>query len=214
MKTRKEVRPMKAKLSILALNKYTNGSVFSRLALPNGLNHQQVIDTICMECAELSLVYPQPAIMEQMIGTWSRNKVDAWTRILTALQKQYDPLYNYDRYEQWTDKGTHDKATTDSLTAGASASGSNTSKVAGFNQSAGLADSTKDIQDTSSSSNSSSSGTDKGSTSGTHDGHIYGNIGVTTSAQMLQGEIDVRVANDICSIITQSFKNQFCIQVY
>lgn len=43
--------------------------------------------------------------------------------------------------------------------------------------------------------------------------HIFGNIGVTTSAQMLTGELEVRQA-DIYRIITDEFKRYFCLLIY
>lgn len=47
----------------------------------------------------------------------------------------------------------------------------------------------------------------------THSSHVEGNIGVTTSAQMLAEEINVR-ANDLYQIIIAEFKRKFCIMVY
>ena len=46
-----------------------------------------------------------------------------------------------------------------------------------------------------------------------HSSHLWGNIGVTTSAQMLQGELDVRRFN-IYSQIADIFVSEFCILVY
>lgn len=184
---------MRSRLSILGLNNY-RPDVFDDMAVPSGLVKTRIVDTILMECAEIGLTYPNPDIMKRMIKTWSYNKLPAWERILTALEEQYNPLHNYDRHETWTDEGS----------ASASASGSNSTKVAGFNSASSMADRDTSTQSTSSSSNS----------TGEHTGHTYGNIGVTTSAQMLQGEIDVRTANDMYDIILRSFKNQFCVQVY
>ncbi len=184
---------MRSRMSILGLYNY-RPDVFDDMTVPAGVVKSRVVDTILMECAEIGLTYAQPDIMKRMIKTWSYNKLPAWERILTALQEQYDPLHNYDRHETWTDTGS----------ANASASGSNSTKVAGFNSSAALADRESNTQSTSSNSSS----------SGAHTGHTYGNIGVTTSAQMLQGEIDVRTANDMYEIILQSFKNAFCVQMY
>lgn len=182
---------MLAKLSILGLYNYTEGAVFDDLTLPDGLDRQRVIDTILINCAELGLVYGDPGVVQHMIGTWSRNKLHAWERILLALETQYDPLHNYDRHEIWTDKSN------------AQAAGSNSNEVAGFNQSAGMADRDRSEQETSSSADSA------------HDGHIYGNIGVTTSMTMLREEVDGRQAyDDMAGIISDSFKANFCIQIY
>lgn len=47
----------------------------------------------------------------------------------------------------------------------------------------------------------------------THTAHLYGNIGVTTSAQMLEGEIDIR-SNDFYKIYITEFRRRFCLLVY
>ena len=47
----------------------------------------------------------------------------------------------------------------------------------------------------------------------THNGRVHGNIGVTTSQQMLQSEIDVARFN-IVQQITDLFLQEFCIMIY
>ena len=170
------------RISILGLTNYTEGNVWSLLVLPADVDRQEVIDNICMECAELGLVYTSPATMKRMIGIWSRKNLHNWSRILKALTEEYNPLHNYDRHEEWTDES----------------SGSSSSQVAGYNQSAALAD--RDRAD--------SSG------SGSHTGHLYGNIGVTTSATMLTEEYNTRMKYTFMDAIVTSFKDAFCIQIY
>lgn len=52
-----------------------------------------------------------------------------------------------------------------------------------------------------------------GSSKTTHKAHLYGNIGVTTSMAMLLEELEGR-STDIVQIITQEFKDKFCIGIY
>ena len=47
-----------------------------------------------------------------------------------------------------------------------------------------------------------------------HEGRVHGNIGVTTSQQMLQSELDIVPQLNIINYIINSFKNRFCILVY
>ena len=68
------------------------------------------------------------------------------------------------------------------------------SKVAGFDQGNGMAD--------------------RDSARSDHSGHVYGNIGVTTAAQMIAGEMDVRVRFNTLDAIAESFKNEFCVLIY
>lgn len=48
----------------------------------------------------------------------------------------------------------------------------------------------------------------------TRENHTSGNIGVTTSQQMLTQEIEVAAALNVSKIMVQSFKDRFCILVY
>lgn len=48
----------------------------------------------------------------------------------------------------------------------------------------------------------------------THTSRIHGNIGVTTSQQMLEQELEVAPKLNIMNIIIESFKNRFCLLVY
>lgn len=55
-----------------------------------------------------------------------------------------------------------------------------------------------------------------GSTGGsiTHTGNISGNIGVTTSQNMVEEEVQLRVKNQLMNIVTRQFIEYFCILVY
>ena len=48
----------------------------------------------------------------------------------------------------------------------------------------------------------------------TRESRIHGNIGVTTSQQMLEQELEVAPKLNIMSTIIESFKNRFCLLVY
>ena len=73
-------------------------------------------------------------------------------------------------------------------------SDSGQTQVAGFNLNDGMAD--------------------KDAGQSEHTGHVYGNIGVTTSAQMLAGEMEIRTQYTFADVVLNSFKNAFCILVY
>ena len=48
----------------------------------------------------------------------------------------------------------------------------------------------------------------------THNSRIHGNIGVTTSQQMLEQELEVSPKLNVINYIIESFKNRFCLLVY
>lgn len=180
---------MRVKLSVMGLYNY-DPTIFDGFQLPDGVDHKLAVDTIITELAELSLVYVDPDTMRKLIPIWSAAQVENWTRMHRALTEEYNPLHNYDRYEDWEDNAT------------AKASGSNTQSRAGYNQDAGMVDEQQDTQATSSTADTK------------HKGRMYGNIGVTTSAQMLEGEISVRNRFNIYDIICNSFKRKFCVMIY
>ena len=180
---------MRARLSILALYNWDN-DIFEWLNLPDGVNKEVVVNTILTECAELECMYPNPDTVKAMIKYWSMTKLNSWSRMYRALTENYNPLHNYDRYEQWEEAAENE------------ASGSSQHDVAGYNIDPGMTEAYGDSQST------------EGSASSSREGHAYGNIGVVTSADMIRGEIAVRTRFNIYDIILESFKDKFCVLVY
>ena len=176
---------MRATLTIKGLYDY-DPSLFDGMAWPDGVTAGDVLPELTAELAELELVYPSAVTMKTSIASWSKSRLSAWNRIAAALDAEYSPVENYDRYEDW-----HDKA---------NSKGGYLNKVAGFN----VAD---QMQDQSSSEQSTNSGSE-------HRGHIHGNIGVTMAQQMIDAELNLRAKNDMVHIIIAEFKQRFCLMVY
>lgn len=176
-------------ISVLGLWQFNN-ALFDKFEVPEQINKQDVVDTILLECAELPVVYTNWDVLQGAIGLLSKRRLHAWERMATALFEDYNPLHNYDRYEDSSDdENSSSSGTADSVNT-----------VNGYN-----GDAERDRQNTSGSSN-----TKRGNK---HTAHLYGNIGVTTSAQMLEGELDIR-KQDLISIIVREFKENLCIMVY
>ena len=57
-------------------------------------------------------------------------------------------------------------------------------------------------------------GSENGSRNANHNGRIHGNIGVTTSQQMLTAELDLAPRVNMYEVITRDFRNRFCLLVY
>lgn len=176
---------MRATLTIKGLYDY-DPSLFDGMAWPEGVAAGDVLPELTAELAELELVYPSAETMKNAIAVWSKSRVGAWNRIAAALNAEYSPIENYDRYEEWNDKANSKDAYLN--------------KVAGFN----VAD---HMQDQSSSDHSTDSGSE-------HSGHIHGNIGVTMAQQMIESELHLRTKNDMVHIIIAEFKQRFCLMVY
>ena len=120
-------------------------------------------------------------------------------------------------------------STTGSTQGTASESGTTTNKIAGFDSNtlvdhdSSTGSNTRQASDSSTGS-STRSGTDSSTQelthgeqiadSGSRTSRIRGNIGVTTSQQMLQSELDIAPNLNIYKYITADFRKRFCIEVY
>lgn len=207
---------LKSKLSIIGLYEHDD-TIFNGMQLPAEMSRNIMIDYIYMECADLELLYPEPDVMKKLISSWSVARLHAWERLYESTVQSYNMIHNFDRYEDWTDNGSASSNASASGTQSGNASGSETVTVSkpGYNTSAGyvMVEQTGRTGYSSSSGTSSSNSNESSTTAGRHVGHLYGNIGVTTAAQMLQGERDIN-AWDVYEAITQEFKEKFCVLVY
>ena len=92
---------MKSWLSLLGLYRYDN-TIFDELVVPAEVNKSDLIQNLLVETAELEVIYPDPEIMRQIIGSWSRARINVWNRIALVLYKNYDPFINITRDETRT----------------------------------------------------------------------------------------------------------------
>ena len=185
-----------AKITLIGMMEYfqtEHSDLFANLALPTGVNKDTLIGAIVLRGAEFPMLWANPYFVQTMIGQWSRKMAPTFNRWVKALNIEYEPLYNYDRYEEYTDKEN---------TAGSS-SGTNTRKVTGYD---------------SDTLRTNDQNTDESEAEGNreleHKAHLYGNIGVTTSQQMLEAEMDVSRRFNIYELIAEEFCNEFCVMVY
>lgn len=216
--------------------KMENKSVFDLLTLPDGIDRNTCIDNIILECGEFETLYSDPFFMRAAIGTWSTKHYRTFEKWINALNLEYNPLENYDRQEDWTDTGdentkvkfTDETSTeTDSSTTseGSSNQNGNTEDLVSAFDSNSYQESEKHVSDTNENhtdgvtSNSTFTNDSEQNTEGEkdtidkHTGRIHGNIGVTTSQQMLQSELDISRFN-IIQEITNLFMVELCIMVY
>lgn len=170
-------------LSIMGLYEYDN-NLFEGLQLPEGLSREAVINEILLQCAELEIVYPNIDIMKLAITTWSVANQYTWQKLYDTMVVEYNPIWNVDA--------------TVNIDRDTSGSGNATDAVKGFNSNTWAE-------------------SDKTDTSSSAKEDVIerrtGNIGVTTTQQMLEQERKIAEFNMI-SYIAQSFKQRFCLLIY
>lgn len=202
-----------ATLSILGMYEYNNG-VFDLFTLPDGVNKDEVITNICGELAEMELLYPNYEVLRALIGVWSNSSLYKWDKLYKTMLLEYNPIDNYDRTEtrklNSKGKGTGKDGGQDSLTSG----GTNTEKVAGFNSSPSSLVDKNQLTTNGSQTNT------YGRTSDTtyekddiEEIHARGNIGTMSTQEMVQRERNIADFN-LYAIITEDFKQRFCLLVY
>lgn len=210
-------------LSILGLYNYDN-TIFDLLSLPDGLDKTTLIKSICAELADMELLYPNPEVMKDLIGVWSVGCQYEWAKLLESMNFEYNPIDNYDRTEtrtltsQGTGSGTDGGS--DSLSTSKQHTGQeqDTGKVTAFN-SGSLTDRNQSTG-TSSATDTETASTQYGKTkqetfskSDSETIRAHGNIGVTTTMQMIKEQRDI-VKFNLYDIITEEFKLRFCVLIY
>ena len=206
---------MPATLSILGLYQYDPG-IFNDLQVPGGVDKATVIDNILYTCAEFEILYPDPLFMRTAIAAWSRANQLVWDHLYSTTLYNYDPIANYDRTETYNDVITDDGSstrtpnTTDEITHGMTVTQAQNSF-----ENAGMVDAIKSTdggKDT-----TTHTGTDKIETGNertiSHSARMYGNIGVTTTQQMIEQEREIAEFN-IYNRICDDFKMRFCLMIY
>ena len=193
-----------ATLTMIGLYNEDN-TLFDLFTVPEGIDKPTLINNILLRSGEFEVLYPDPDFMKFSLGEFSKAWQPTFERWINALSLEYNPLENYDRKEDWADLRSGSTSGSTSGTTGATT----TNKVSAYD--AGDALTTRSQDETHGSDSSTSSGS---STEGAnHSGRIHGNIGVTTSQQMLHAELDIGYWN-IYEKITDLVLTHFVLPVY
>lgn len=221
-----------ARITLIGLYNY-DSSLFDNLQLPDGVDKETFINSLLLEHGEKPVIYTNPDFMKFAIGVWSNKYYDSFTKIVEALTSEYNPIHNSDRYEEIFENRKNNTensgtdTTTTTLNSETESSGSNESsnenQVSAYNQS----DYTPDNKsDTDSSFTNSGSDNQHGSSEIEHghrintddnftrSAHLYGNIGITTSQEMVTAEIDLRMKYNVYTVIGNLFTDEFLLYLY
>lgn len=160
-------------------------TLFDDMILPDSLDKDLAIETILMRCGEFNVIYSNFEFLRFAIKNWSERHLKQFEKMAAALEEKYNPIHNYDRYETYTDNR--------------SGSGSAENTISADNVSTYQPDSKT---------------TSESTDNITHDAHLYGNIGVTTSQMMLESEIELRKNFGMYDIVAASFMEEFTMPIY
>lgn len=164
------------------------------VTLPGKLEEHRVdiANTIMTKCGELDVGYENPHMFTQVMFNWFNINYINWGKMWDALMEEYNPIENYDRTEDSTSDNT--------FTAGTQNVTEN--EISAMNTS-GYSNDTKNT--------SVNSGTDE--SDNVYHSRVHGNIGVTTTQQMIQQELELRKWN-LFEYIADKFEEDLMIRVY
>ena len=211
-------------------------TLFDGVALPDGMDKDTLIDYILMYCGDSEVRYGEPALFKRFMNAWFRANKKQFERIWFTINAEYNPIENYDRKEGIERDRTEAENTSNnsSVTSSSEADGTDSRSgqeeknndrfVSAFDStSLQPRDSEEETGSNSESGTTHSESTSEstGNATGNRDNiehesirnYTHGNIGVTTTQQMIQEERDI-ADFDIYYYIVMRFEDEFTVPVY
>ena len=196
-------------------------SLFDEMTLPEEINKQDFIDSFLLKYGECPVIYPNFGTMKFALGVWARKWYESIERIITAMTEEYNPLHNFDRHEEYQDtenaKSKSEMSYDSTITETDTREIENENEVSAYNESTYQPDN-KNTETHSGSLETDRDGKDTNDVTTNrglkHEGHLYGNIGVTESTTMLTHEYELRSRVNIIDIVADMLYREVCIYVY
>ena len=213
-----------ARITLWGFYQY-DSTLFDGVVLPAGIDKDNLVSNIMRNSGDLYPYHQVPEYLKRNITFWFSRRLFDFERMYEALRVEYSPIENYDRKENTTrnyeNSGTDKESTTLGSTTTSTNIGSNDNenKVSAYNES-DYTNREKDTQSYNSTLTNTGSGTDVTQTEyglkrkEVEEIRVHGNIGVTTSQQMIESEMSLRAKYDIYKIISREFEREFLVQVY
>ena len=205
-----------AKISLLGMYGYFDtlgDDLFKYLALPEGMDKETFTDTLFLDYGERGVLYTNPEMFQRMIGAWSSKWSLELSRIAKTLLEDYEPLWNIDRYEQVHDVGSENISGSLSASNGTTNAQTIENTTSAYNSSAYEPDNKSQVNGSGSEAISQSSGSEKDNEF-THEGHYYGNGGVTMSQQMAESEVKLRERYNLYHEACKLFSDDLLLYIY
>ena len=214
-------------LSILGLY-YKDNTIFANMNLPTqfqaAAKKNAIRDNILMECCELEIIYPDPTFMKEAIKQWSAIELPVWQRMADAMDAEYNLLWNVDATIEETENidatksGSNDRGIQTTGTDTTETTGASTDSSTAFNTGSMTARDMSEVRNEeqltiSELTADNSEWLEENEAENTRTTTRTGNIGVTSSQQLVTQELEL-AQNNIMRYIINSFKKRFCILVY
>lgn len=152
---------------------------------------------------------------------FARTYQNKYNKLLATEKLEYNPIENYSMTESGTDVRTPDLVSNTTASGTSTGTSTNTADtttaVTTYDNTADFINQNKGTDNSTSTTSAENSSTDKTTTTGTekttHEFKRSGNIGVTTSQQMIQSEREVADFSALAQFITD-IANIICLSIY
>lgn len=210
-----------------ALLTYDN-DMFDDIALPSGIDKDSVINCILELHGHATLYHPDPFFMRRAIKAWSERRYPIWVKLLETTQYKYNPIYNYDRHETITEITTEKRETANDTSLSVSGTDNGTVTPNTQTEHKVSAENSGEYQPESLDSETGSTVSEASNTqestgqnntdesinrTWTRSNVTEGNIGVTTTQQMLEAEREI-VNYSVIEVIANDYREHFCLDIY
>lgn len=199
-------------INIVSLYGYDN--LFENMIIDERLDKEVVINSIMDYNGEYIPLYPDGELLKAKIYNWSYRIKDGVSRMIDALEKEYNPIENTDRYESWTEKEqgsrNENENRENSLSSNIKTDSQDETSVSAYDSSTYQPRdrNTNSQTDTRKDETSETTNNDvEHEYTKTYEQHTHGNIGVTTNQQMIEAELKLREFNIYTWIAEDFFKN-------
>ena len=203
---------MKTTIPLLTLYNWDSTLFSNNFHVPDRIDKEHLFDLLMFECGEMELLYSEPTVFALNLETWSKKRLKVWEKLLDTLEYDYNPIYNYDRFEDYTDKGSGNRKISSTNNSKNGGEDTTTEKVSAFNTS-DWENRAKSNTEYGGTNTQTGTETENSGNEFTHTAHLRGNIGVTTTQQMIDEQR--RIVNyTVEDTIIHDFKYHFLLGVY
>lgn len=187
-----------AKITLYGMYQWDK-TLFDDLAFPESelLDKETAINRILLDCGEFEVLYADWDFLKFAITEWGKKWFYTFQKWVDALEIEYEPLENYNKVEHWEDVSERSSEVN-------SESETHIKHRTYDNANMNETDSTS----------GSSSGNGSDNANIVRDGYARGNIGVTTSQQMLQSSLELYRGFNLYEEIANIFKTELVLAVY
>lgn len=189
-------------------------ALLDSFSLPTQTTRQTVKDALVFLGTDRCCIYADPAAMKKALEAYSAMKLPSWQRIADAMALTYDPIENYDRREEGSYADTHSGTITHTGTEKLTGTETNETSVSAYDTS-GYSPRAKEVNTPNTTRTPNLTDTDTTAVTRTFTNYrIHGNIGVTTSQQMLESEVQLALRVNVAEIIVRDLLQEFTFGVY